>query len=136
MSLWLAVSTAGRGMLTEAEVAEAAGEDSRRVRQLYPKSGVDLGYILYFTSDSKGSKQYNTHSITGPKSNHEVPCLILKGMRILDTFQNGPATLAFSKQGVMLHVGHRFKPSRKELPGFDTCRWWCLVLQVNWVWVC
>ena len=35
-------------------------------------TGVDLGYILHFTSDSKGSKQHNLHSITGPKSNHEM----------------------------------------------------------------
>ena len=33
-------------------------------------TGVDLGYILHFTSDSKGSKQWNIHSIAGPKSNH------------------------------------------------------------------
>ena len=33
-------------------------------------TGVDLSYILHFTSDSKGSKQHNIHSITGPKSNH------------------------------------------------------------------
>ena len=33
-------------------------------------AGLDLGYILHVTSDSKGSKQYNIHSITGPKSNH------------------------------------------------------------------
>ena len=32
---------------------------------------VDFGYILPFTSDSKASKQYNIHSITGPKSNYD-----------------------------------------------------------------
>ena len=33
-------------------------------------TGVDLGYILHFTSDSKRSKNLNIHSIAGPNSNH------------------------------------------------------------------
>ena len=41
------------------------------------RAGVDLGYILHFTSDSKGRKQWTIHSIAGPKSNHGVSFLKL-----------------------------------------------------------
>ena len=34
-------------------------------------TGVDLGYILHFTSDSKCRKQQNVHSTAAPNSNRE-----------------------------------------------------------------
>ena len=61
---------------------------SRNSQMRTDASGVDLGYILHFASDSNWSQQTNIHSATGPNSNHVVVCLV-----------QGPSTLKVSKTG-------------------------------------